>query len=117
MQRSDFRKFMNTTQTSPCLSMCRGGDFLVNSAAVEHFKLIGFKYVILYFSKTDNAIGLEFTNDPQVGAINLNKNEAKKSFRFRSSRFPATYNVLSFRPIVITKLPDSNIYFVVVPKG
>lgn len=73
-----FEKFVKTGKSyQPKLSIWTRGQFFLNQGAVERYDLKKYKYVILYFDKENNQIGMKFTVDE--------KEEGAKGLIFRDN--------------------------------
>lgn len=114
--RADFRKFTCVTGASPQMSMGKGGKFTVNGAAIEHFKLEDYKFVVLYSCTLQNCVGIEFSKVPIDSGIALrqasNKNGGAKSRCFTARGFAEKIGVPSFRMSRLMIIPDQNMYYV-----
>jgi len=68
-----FEKFEKTGRSyTPKLSIWKRGQFFLNKGAIERFELRKYGYVILYFDREDNRIGMKFTtNEKENGARGL----------------------------------------------
>lgn len=92
---------------SPSLHISQWGIY-INRAAVKE---IGneYNYVILYYDKDNDTIGLWFWKDPVIGGYNLVDNKSKESWHITAGAFLKKYDVLK----TINKL--NKIYFSLVP--
>jgi len=54
---------------TPKLTIRKGWQLGLNSAAVERFNLEKYKYVVLKINKGEQKIGLKFTNDEKIKGV------------------------------------------------
>ena len=72
MEKWETFDFSGKTAT-PKLSIRKGGQIGLNSAAVDRYKLNRYKFVVLKINKEDEKMGLRFTNDEnEKGVRKLN---------------------------------------------
>lgn len=67
-----FEKFTLTRRSYiPKLSIWKRGQIGLTEGAVHHFKLIDYKFAVLYYDKEGSKIGIKFTKEKEEGTLAL----------------------------------------------
>ena len=75
-------------------SVRKGGKIGLNQGTTKRYNLSDYQFVLLFYDKEDQKIGIDFTNDPnEAGAIKLKLNQSETAVSISAKAFFDFYQI------------------------